>query len=207
MSIQTIAPVRLNELKNEGTHVDLIDVRTPVEFREIHVPFARNVPLDTLRPADLMGHRNGNAEEPLYVICRSGKRAQMACEKILAAGYPNIVSVDGGTDAWAQSGLPVVRGKKAMSLERQVRVAAGSLVLIGLGLGFLHQGFLALSAFVGAGLVFAGITDTCGMGILLSKMPWNQVKSAPQESSQQIASAQAAEYGLQRTNETATCSK
>ena len=78
--------------------------------------------------------------------------------------------------ACVEAGLPVVRGKKAISLERQVRIAAGSLVLLGAVLYFVHPAFIGLSAFVGAGLVFAGITDTCGMGMILARMPWNQVK-------------------------------
>jgi len=86
------------------------------------------------------------------------------------------VNVEGGTLAWDQAGLPVTRGKKMMSLERQVRIAAGSLVLIGVVLAWMvHPYLIRLSAFVGAGLVFAGITDTCGMGMLLARMPWNQV--------------------------------
>jgi len=73
--------------------------------------------------------------------------------------------------------LPVVRGKKSIPLERQVRIAAGFLVLLGAVLGFfVHPYFIGLSAFVGAGLMFAGITDTCGMALVLAKMPWNQVK-------------------------------
>ena len=109
------------------------------------------------------------------MICRSGSRGRQACEKILAAGFTNVVNVEGGTLAWEQAGLPVVRGKRAMSLERQVRIAAGSLVVIGTSLGaFVHPAFLGLSAFVGAGLVFAGVTDTCGMGMMLARMPWNR---------------------------------
>jgi len=81
--------------------------------------------------------------------------------------------------ACVEAGLPVVRGKKAISLERQVRIAAGSLVLLGAVLGsFVHPAFIGLSAFVGAGLAFSGITDTCGMGMILARMPWNQVKEA-----------------------------
>jgi rhodanese-related sulfurtransferase len=111
----------------------------------------------------------------LYVICRSGNRSSKACQKFIDAGYTNVVNVEGGTSAWDAAGLPVVRGKKAMSLERQVRIAAGFLVLLGTVLGFLlHPYFLAVPAFVGAGLMFAGITDTCGMGMLLAKMPWNR---------------------------------
>ena len=88
-----------------------------------------------------------------------------------------MVCVDGGTEAWEQAGLPVVRGRGVIALDRQVRIAAGLLVLLGVGLSLLvHPAFVAVSAFVGAGLVFAGITDTCGMAMLLAKMPWNQVR-------------------------------
>lgn len=175
MSIQTIAPKQLHDLVQQGRSIDLIDVRTPVEFREVHASISRNVPLDRLDAAQVISQRGG-ATEPLYVICRSGGRGQQACEKIVAAGHANVVNVEGGTLAWDQAGLPVIRGKKAMSLERQVRIAAGSLVLIGVLLAiFVHPYLIGLSAFVGAGLVFAGITDTCGMGMILARMPWNQV--------------------------------
>jgi rhodanese-related sulfurtransferase len=179
MSVTTVSPQRLAELCQAGK-IDLIDVRTPAEFREVHVEHARNVPLDRLDLAAVIRGRNGRRGEPLYVICRSGSRGRQACEKFLAAGFTNVVNVEGGTLACVEAGLPVVRGKKAISLERQVRIAAGSLVLLGVLLGWLvHPVLLGLSAFVGAGLVFAGVTDTCGMGMLLARMPWNQVKDAP----------------------------
>lgn len=182
MTVTTITPKELEELRHGGKRVDLIDVRTPAEFREIHAEIARNVPLDRLDPKAVMEARNGSAEEPLYVICRTGNRAQKACDKILGAGFENVVNVEGGTQAWEQAGLPVVRGKKTISLERQVRIAAGALVLIGAVLALVVDPWFALlSAFVGAGLLFAGITDTCGMAMLLAKMPWNQVKESEQE--------------------------
>ena len=94
----------------------------------------------------------------------------------MSAGYSNVVNVDGGTQAWDQADLPVVRGKKMISLERQVRIAAGLLVLTSSLLGaFVSVYWIGLAAFVGAGLIFAGITDTCGMGLMLARMPWNQV--------------------------------
>jgi rhodanese-related sulfurtransferase len=177
MSITTISPQRLAELC-VGGKVDFLDVRSPVEFREMHAADARNVPLDRLEPTAVMQARNGARNEPLYFICRSGSRGRQACEKFVAAGYTNVVNVEGGTLAWAECGLPIVRGKKAISLERQVRIAAGLLGLVGALLGWLvHPAFVGLSAFIGAGLVFAGITDTCGMGLLLARMPWNQVKA------------------------------
>lgn len=177
MSVKTISPKQLSALKSSGQHVDLIDVRTPVEFREIHIEFARNIPLDRLDASHLSAERNGS-DQPLYVICRSGSRARQACERLLASGLTNVINVEGGTQAWEQAGLPVVRGQKAISLERQVRIAAGTLVLIGSVLGaFVHPYWIGLAAFVGAGLIFAGITDTCGMAMLLARMPWNRVRT------------------------------
>lgn len=176
MSVHTITPKELRELRQNGREVDLIDVRTPVEFREVHVSFARNVPLDTLDPQSIQTARGARQSEPLYVICKSGSRGKQACEKFLAAGITQVVNVEGGTMACDAAGLEVVRGQKAISLERQVRIAAGLLVLTGSVLGyFVDVRFIGLSAFVGAGLVFAGVTDTCGMGLILARMPWNQV--------------------------------
>jgi rhodanese-related sulfurtransferase len=173
-----ISPQELSRLRQNGKPFDLIDVRTPVEYREVHVEFARNVPLDRLDPQAIQAERPGSSEQPLYVICRSGGRGKQACEKLLAAGITNVVNVEGGTMACEAAGLPLVRGQKTISLERQVRIAAGTLVLIGSALGFwVHPYFIGLAAFVGAGLTFAGITDTCGMGMLLARMPWNQVKT------------------------------
>lgn len=171
----TITPDRLQELRQSGNRIDLIDVRTPAEFRAVHSEPARNVPLDRLDPPAVMAARNGNDQEPLYLICRSGSRAAKAQKKFQAAGFQDVVLVEGGTEAWEKAGLPVVRGKGAISLERQVRIAAGLLVLAGVILGWvLHPAWAALSAFVGGGLVFAGLTDTCGMAMLLAKMPWNR---------------------------------
>ena len=179
MNVLTITPVELEELRRQGRPVDLIDVRTPAEYREIHAEPARLVPLDSLDPDAIMRARSGSEGDPLYTICRSGACGRKAAEKFHAAGYTNVVNVEGGTLAWERAGLPVVRGKKTMSLERQVRIAAGSLVVLGTVLGaFVHPAFLGLPAFVGAGLIFAGVTDTCGMGMLLARMPWNRAGEA-----------------------------
>jgi Rhodanese-related sulfurtransferase len=176
MTSSTITPAQLREVSLKDERLDLIDVRTPVEFQEFHIPFARNIPLDQLDPSKVSAERNGT-QRPLYVICRSGSRGKQACQKLLAAGHSYVVNVEGGTMAWNQAGFPVTRGKKVMSLERQVRIAAGSLVFVGAALGFfVHPYWIGLSAFIGAGLVFAGVTDTCGMGMVIARMPWNQVK-------------------------------
>jgi rhodanese-related sulfurtransferase len=175
MNIATILPTMLLQRHREPGECELIDVRMPAEFRALHVEFARNIPLEQLDPKELMRLHRGSTDGPLYLICQAGKRSHTACEKFLQAGFTNVVSVEGGTQACEQAGLPMVRGKRTIGLERQVRIAAGSLVLIGILLGWLvHPMFFGLVVFVGAGLVFAGITDTCGMGILLARMPWNR---------------------------------
>jgi len=119
-------------------------------------------------------------DQTVYVICKSGGRAAKACERFHAAGFTNVASVEGGTEAWEAAGLPLVRGaSRVLSLERQVRIGAGSLVLLGVILGWnVHAAFFGLSAFIGAGLIFAGVTDWCGMGLLLAKAPWNQRTNA-----------------------------
>lgn len=179
MSVKNIRPSEFALLQKEHGNLELIDVRTPVEFQELHVAGAINVPLDRLDPHDFMRDRNGKSAEPLYVICRSGGRAASVGQKLAALGG-NIYNVEGGTQACDQAGLPMVRGKKSVSLERQVRIAAGSLVLTGVILAWLVNPYLILlSAFVGAGLVFSGVTDTCGMGLLLARMPWNQISAKP----------------------------
>ena len=151
---QTILPNQLEELVESGAHIDVIDVRTPVEFRAAHLECALNVPLDRLDPTAVMASRNGNCEEPLYVVCRSGNRAEQASKQFAKAGYTNVVNVEGGMQACEIAGLPIVYGKKAISLDRQVRIAAGFLVLLGVVLGWLvHPAFFGLSAFVGAGLL------------------------------------------------------
>jgi len=208
MDVATISPEELMARRAGGRRVDLLDVRTPVEYRQVHAIPSRNVPLDRLDPAAEAARQDG--DEPLYVICRTGGRGRQACERLIAAGMTRVVNVDGGTVAWAAAGLPVARGRKAVSLERQVRIAAGSLVLLGTVLGWLVHPWLAgLAAFVGAGLVFSGVTDTCGMGLLLARMPWNRVTadapacaaapdSPPPAAGSRTESAAAAECGRGR---------
>jgi rhodanese-related sulfurtransferase len=175
--VATISPATLADRHRRGEKVTLVDVRTPAEFGEVHVDFAHNIPLDRLNPAEVAAiHGHG----PVYFVCKSGGRSQKACEKMLAAGLEDVVSVEGGTAACEAAGVPVVRGRRVMSLERQVRIAAGGLVAIGTAVAAfgpdpLWQRIgLGLAGFIGSGLVFAGLTDTCGMAMLIAKMPWNQ---------------------------------
>jgi len=169
--MKTISPVELQNLLTTQPSLPVIDVRTPVEFAEVHVPQARNVPLDELKPGSLQIQK----DQPVYLLCRSGQRATKAADKFAKEGFSQPVVVEGGTLAWIEANLPVMRGTvKVISLERQVRIAAGAIVLTGVLLArFVNFNFIWLSGFVGAGLIFAGITDFCGMGLLLAKMPWN----------------------------------
>ena len=174
--MKTIAPAELQKLLSAKPDLAVLDVRTPAEFQTVHVPQARNIPLDALEPGALYSGGQLLREHPVYILCQGGGRATRAAQKFADQGFEDAVVVEGGTQAWAAAGLPVTRGEKAtMSLERQVRIAAGALVLTGVVLSyFVHPYFIGLSAFVGAGLVFAGITDWCGMGLFLARAPWNQ---------------------------------
>lgn len=177
MPISTISPHDLVAKKKQGEKLVLVDVRTPGEYQELRCQEARNLPLHDLNAAAFQSQYKAEAG-PVYLLCKSGSRGKTACEQLLAAGCTHVINVEGGTLALAEAGFPIVRGKKTISLERQVRIAAGSLVLIGSMLTYwVHPYFLALPAFIGAGLVFAGVTDTCGMGMMLARMPWNRLKT------------------------------
>ncbi len=170
----TITPRKARDLTAENAAVIVLDVRTPSEFSARRAAGARNIPLDAI-PATIAGEKLPK-DATICVLCEKGGRAAIAAEHLLKSGHRNVHVVSGGTEAWALEGLPVEgTGRKAISIERQVRIGAGGLVLLGVILGFLvNPGFFALSAFIGAGLVFAGITDWCGMGLLLARAPWNR---------------------------------
>ena len=174
----SITPPELHHLLKADGAALLLDVRTPSEFATGHVPGTQLIPLDDLNPTAFLRHC-GTTDQPIYVLCQSGGRACKAIEQFQRAGFNGCVLVEGGTAAWIAAGLPVERSaSRVISLERQVRIAAGALVLTGVVLGWLiHPGFFGLAAFVGAGLIFAGITDFCGMGLLLAKLPWNRTQN------------------------------
>ena len=173
MSTATISPRDLQARIAQGEQLLLVDVRTPAEHAALHVPGVVLMPLDQLGPQAVPRDQG-----VVHLLCQSGGRATRAAETLSAAGIACCV-VDGGTQAWAAAGLPVNRGRGVIGIERQVRIAAGSLVVIGVVLGLtVHPWLIGISGFVGAGLVFAGISDWCGMGLLLAKAPWNRVSPA-----------------------------
>jgi rhodanese-related sulfurtransferase len=154
----------------DDKHV-LVDVRTPGEFHSEKIPNAVNIPLDKLaeQAESLENHDN------IVLVCASGNRAKTACEVLSSRGISATILSE-GMKGWKSSGrLTEVSDTGAISLERQVRIVAGSLVAVGGLLAlFVHPYWAILSTFVGCGLVFAGVTDTCGMAMLLTKLPYNQ---------------------------------
>lgn len=163
--------ITVDELREQRPgQAQLVDVRSASEFASGHIPGAVNIPMDQIegRIADL------STNVPLVLICQAGTRARLTAG-LLEPCQRQIAVLESGTNAWVQAGLPVVASVKTRwSLERQVRLGAGLLVLSGAVLALtVNLNWLFLSAFVGLGLTFAGLTDICPMGIALGKMPWN----------------------------------
>ena len=156
-----------------GKNCHTLDVREAGEYASEFVPGTEHKPLTLIEKGSDLGL---NKDKQIYLFCMSGNRATRAAEKLEAQGFSQVYVVEGGLNAWKQAGKPVQKGKSSVwSLERQVRFAAGFLVAIGiLGSFWIHPGFVGLALFVGCGLMFAAITDTCAMGMLIARLPWNQ---------------------------------
>ena len=175
MSADRVSPMQVFSRIKNGEKIHLVDVRSSGEFNAVHAEGAILCPLDALNPRQLAQQLGLSSSSTAALLCAAGNRAKKASEKFLAEGIPYCLVVEGGTQAWEAAGLSVIKGKGVISIDRQVRIGAGSLILTGVLLGyFIHPGWYFLSGFVGFGLIFAGITDWCGMGLLLAKMPWNQ---------------------------------
>lgn len=163
----------------QGQAMQCVDVRSATEFSAGHIPGASNIPLNEVeaRLEDIPKDR------PLVLICKGGARARIAAD-ILAPCRKDLRVLDGGTDAWVKSGLPIVVSRKTRwSLERQVRFAAGVIVVCGtMAAAGIGRGWLIIPGFVGLGLTFAGLTDFCPMGTLLTAMPWNRAKQCAEDS-------------------------
>ncbi len=173
--LHKLSPQQVRERINAGNAV-LVDIREPDEFARSHVKGAQSQPLSTWEKA----HLSIDPDADVIFTCRSGMRTAGACDRLAARVNGDAFVLDGGLDAWAKAGLPVETNADApMEIMRQVQIAAGSLVLIGVLLGFLAApAWFALSGFVGAGLTFAGVSGFCGMARLLMLAPWNRVKPA-----------------------------
>jgi rhodanese-related sulfurtransferase len=173
--VNKITSAKLANLQAGGS-AQLIDICSPTEYASGHVPGAINIPMEQIGAcfADL---RIGS---PVVLICKRGQRA-CATAQLLTASRTDVLVLDGGTRAWRQSGGQIVMNTATgWSLERQARLGAGLLVLVGVVLSLVwNRGWIGLAAFVGLGLTFAGLTDICGMAYLLTKMPWNKARRAP----------------------------
>ncbi|HTI72100.1 MAG TPA: rhodanese-like domain-containing protein [Candidatus Limnocylindria bacterium] len=174
----SISPRELAGRMAQGGIVELIDVRTAPEFQAAHVACARLSPLDRLDPQSFAKKASSPAR-PLYVICQSGARAAKAVEKLRAAGVEDCVSVEGGTQGWIDAGLPVVRGEsKVIPIMRQVQIVAGTITAMGAALALgVDKWFAVIPLVTGGGLLFAGASGTCGMALVLARMPWNRGES------------------------------
>ena len=162
----------LEQWLEQGVDVRVLDVRSPAEFEGVHIPGAYNVPLDTLgeHAEDIQRH----VDEPVVLVCRSGMRASQAEQRLAGAGMGNVKVLEGGMMAWERSVGRVNRGATKWDLERQVRLVAGAIVLLAIVVSIWVPAMRFVAGFVGAGLTFAALTNTCAMGMMLSKLPYNR---------------------------------
>jgi rhodanese-related sulfurtransferase len=167
-----VDPGTLRELLDSGRRPRILDVRTPAEFDTAHIPGAYNVPLDLLREhrTELLQH----LDEQVVLVCRSGARATQAGQSLAEAGLPHLRVLDGGMLAWQATRAPTNHGRPRWDLERQVRLVAGGIVLVAILASVFVPALKWLAALVGAGLTLAALTNTCAMGMLLAKLPYNR---------------------------------
>ena len=167
----------LKELWEGSTGLRVVDVRTPAEFEAVHIPGAHNIPLNQI------GHRRDDLvaqlDDDTVLVCRSGARAREAHTVLSAQGMTGVRVLEGGMMAWESAGAPVTRGRQTWDMERQVRFAAGSMVLSGILLSEVFPRVKWFSGAIGTGLVFAAVSNTCAMGNALARMPWNRATDTP----------------------------
>lgn len=172
LSIPNVAAAQVKDDLACGA-CQLIDVREPVEHAESHVAGARLIPLAELE------QRCGeiDRQRPVVVMCQAGKRGAQAAEKLRRLGFTQVANLEGGILAWKAAGLPCASGNlKVLPLMRQVQIVAGGLVLLGsLLTAFVDARWVYVPMFIGAGLLFAGLSGFCGMALLLARMPWNRM--------------------------------
>ncbi|WP_327251290.1 rhodanese-like domain-containing protein [Streptomyces sp. NBC_01244] len=173
------SPALLDVSQAHARHAEfrIVDVRTPGEYASGHLPGALNIPLDRIGRS-LPELRQAAEDQPLLVVCASGTRSQNAVRTMAGHGIA-ATSLTGGTASWSAHGHPLeypAEGpRRVWAMERQVRLTAGAIVLLGLLLGLLvHPAFQLLSAGIAGGLVFSALTDTCGMAVVLGRLPFNR---------------------------------
>ena len=171
-AIEMISPKDAHELLSKNAQIKLLDVRSALEFNETHLKDSINMPIDML---NLKINSLNESGQSYIVFCRTGNRSPMAADMLLQSGISSVKVMDGGIARWQKDRLPVIKGQGGVSLERQVRIIAGSLIILGIIMSWLiHWAFIFISVWVASGLVFAGLTDNCLMGIMLMKLPYNK---------------------------------
>lgn len=175
MNDRSIDVRAVRDLTERDPHTLLVDVRTPAEYESAHVPGSVNLPLG--RVDAHLERIVTDAGGRLVLICQSGGRATRCQDKLAAAGLTDTVVMDGGMNAWEAQGAPLERGPRRWALERQVRLVAGGIVLTSVLASLVWPPAVAVAGLVGAGLVFAAVTDTCAMGMALTRLPYNQPRN------------------------------
>jgi len=176
MSHKRIHPLDLISQRTDD--MCILDVRTAAEVNAAGLPDCLHIPLHELTAEKLQAaiEKSGKNGAHVYLLCQAGRRAEMAADALKGKFDAELYIIEGGMNAVKQSNIPLAaKEKKVIPLERQIRIAAGVLIMVGVALGtWVNPAFYGLSAFVGAGLTFAGITDICPMGMVIAKAPWNR---------------------------------
>ena len=176
MSHKRIHPVDL--MSQKTTDMCILDVRTAAEVKAAGLPDCLHIPLHELTTERLKEEiiKSGKNGSHVYLLCQAGRRAEMAADQLKGTLDAELYVIEGGMNAVKQSNIQLQETwPKVIPLERQVRIVAGLLVIIGVVLGtWVSPVFYGVSAFVGAGLTFSGLTDICPMGMMIAKMPWNR---------------------------------
>lgn len=171
-ALEMISPKDVQALALKDPQIKLLDVRSALEFSEKHIKDSINIPVDMISSKIKDLSQSGQS---YITFCRTGNRSPMAADMLLQAGISSIKVMRGGMTAWQKQKLPVIMGDTSVSIERQVRIAAGLLMLFGIIMAqFVHGGFIWVSIWVACGFIFAGITNSCLMGMMLMKLPYNK---------------------------------
>jgi glyoxylase-like metal-dependent hydrolase (beta-lactamase superfamily II)/rhodanese-related sulfurtransferase len=172
VSLDMILPREAKELAEKDSQTKLLDVRSALEFSQVHIKDSINVPIDMLSFKMSGLSQSG---QRYIVLCRTGNRSPMAADMLMQSGIHGVAVMQGGITHWQKEGLPVIKGEGGISLERQVRLIAGSVVLLGIFLSWsVHWAFIFISVFICSGLIYSGMSDNCLMAMLLMKLPYNK---------------------------------
>ena len=171
-SLEMISPRDASSLLEQDPQAKILDVRSALEFSQVHIEHSLNIPIDMISAKI---NELSQSRQNYLVLCHTGNRAAMAADMLIQSGIHTVKVMEGGIIRWQKEKLPVIKGQSGMSLERQVRLIAGSLVLLGIMMSWLlHWAFIFVLVFVSSGLIYAGLTDNCLMGTLLMKLPYNK---------------------------------